>query len=102
LGKTPYAEGFHFNTAIGEYTQKTATSLAEFAEILKTIDERSIAFHFHRQDFQKWMKNTLGDSELADRIAKVDSKAGTENVRNSLVEIVKNRIIEIQKIAIQH
>lgn len=71
LSNTPYMQGFHFKTAIGQYTQETATNLLEFAKILEKIDESSIVFHFQRQDFQKWIREILGDPELANRLDKI-------------------------------
>jgi hypothetical protein len=98
LGNTPYMQGFHFNTAIGKYTQETATSLLEFAKLLETIDEGSIVFHFQRQDFQKWIRDILGDSELASRIDKIKPTLSTQDLRNRLAETVQTRLIELENL----
>lgn len=99
LGSTPYMKGFHFYTAIGNYTEETATSLSDFAKVLETIDEGSILFHFQRQDFQKWIGDTIGDTELAGRIDKIKPTLPVEELRNSLAKTVQARIAELEKLS---
>jgi hypothetical protein len=53
--------------------EETASNLCEFAEMLRSIDEGSIRFHFPRGEFQKWIRETIGDKELADRIDSIKS-----------------------------
>jgi hypothetical protein len=101
LATTQYMQGFHFNTAIGKHTEKTATNLREFAKILETIDESSIVFHFQRQDFQKWIKEILGDSELASRLDKITSPLSNKDLRNKLVETVRKRLTELTALVIK-
>jgi hypothetical protein len=101
LGRTPYMEGFHFYTAIGNYIEETATSLTDFANILTRIDEGSIRFHFQRQDFQKWIRAIIGDYELADRLDKIKATLTPEELRRSLIETVQTRITELEKIVQQ-
>jgi hypothetical protein len=98
LGNTPYMKGFHFYNSIGNYTEETATSLSEFAKVLETINEGSILFHFQRQDFQKWIRDVLADSELADRIGKIKPTPSAEDLRQRLVETVRTRITELEKL----
>lgn len=62
------AQGFHFYQAIGHYCGVTCYSLEEFANALQYICSDSIAFHFERGDFQKWIKDVIGDTELAHEI----------------------------------
>jgi hypothetical protein len=75
-----------------KYTGITANSLVEFAEKLKTVPIESVMFHFQRQDFQKWFKNTIGDEELAKRVDQI--KAQNENLRKDLSQTVQKRIVE--------
>ncbi len=65
LTTVPFENGFHFYTAIGNYTGITATNLSEFAAKLQTIPMESIAFHFQRKDFEKWIRYTIKDVALA-------------------------------------
>lgn len=96
LNAVPYDNGFHFYTAIGNYTGVTATSLAEFAEKLQTIPESSIRFHFQRADFQKWIKNTIVDPELARRISMIKPELSDENLRGALLKDVQARLVELK------
>jgi hypothetical protein len=99
LGKTPYMTGFHFYASVGNYTEETVTSLSELAEVLKTIAESTIRFHFPRQDFQKWIRGTIGDEELAQRIDSIKPTEQIEKLRDMLVETIQTRIAELEKIS---
>ena len=99
LGATPYMKGFHFYTAIGNYTEETATNLSELAKMLQTIAESSIAFHFQRQDFQKWIRATIGDHELAGRMDKIKVTPSIEDLRNRLIRTVQTRITELEELS---
>ena len=92
-------KSFHFYAAFGKYTEETASSLSEFAQILQTIDAGSIGFHFPRQDFQKWIKDTIGDSELANRIDKIEPTLSIEETRTKLKETVQTRIAELEELS---
>jgi hypothetical protein len=57
-------------------------------------------FHFQRQDFQKWLKNVVGDEELAKRIDQIrewPAWSSDENLRKELFKTVKSRIGELQQ-----
>jgi hypothetical protein len=71
--------------------------MVEFAEKLKKIPVQSVTFHFLRQDFQKWLKNAVGDVELAKRIDQIKEWPSDENLRKELFETVQNRISELQR-----
>ena len=99
LNAVPYENGFHFYTALGKYTGITTSSLSEFAEKLQTVPVESIVFHFQRDDYQKWIRNVIGDEELAsriDQIKKWPSWSSDENLRKELVKTVRNRISELE------
>jgi hypothetical protein len=96
LNTVPFESGFHFYTELGKYTGITACSTVEFAEKLQTIPIQSVTFHFQRQDFQKWFKNTIGDEELAMRIDQVMAQPSDEYLRKDLFKTVHHRITELQ------
>jgi hypothetical protein len=96
LGPVPYAQGFHFFMPDGHYTGETALSLCSFLKDLGSIDMQSIKFHFDRGDFQKWLKNTIGDEELAQIIGELDKRIPEENLGEKLADIVQKRISELQ------
>ncbi len=97
LANVPYMNGFHFYAAFGNYMEETASSLSEFAEVLRTIAEGSIRFHFPRGDFQKWIGETVGDAELAKRIDSIENTEDTEKLRTLLVKVVQTRIAELER-----
>ena len=67
LSTVPSQNAFRFCAADGVYTKVSATSLEDFAKKLDGIDAISLQFHYPRGDFQIWIKDTLGDSELAEQ-----------------------------------
>jgi alpha-amylase len=102
LRTVPYESGFHFFTGIGNYTGVTAVSLFEFAEKLQTVPIESVTFHFQRGDFQKWVKNTLGDDEAAKRIdelKKWSSWSSEEKLRKDLLKAVEKRLAELKSLS---
>ena len=98
LNTVPIENGFHFFTELGKFTGITAISTMEFAEKLQTIPIQSVTFHFQRQDFQSWFKNTISDEELAKRFDHINLWThDDENLRKELSETVQNRIAELTK-----
>lgn len=96
LRTVPSHEGFHFFRAPGDATGKVATNLTDFAEKLRTIDIRSISFHFPRQDFEKWLRDVIGDSELSRRISRIGKENHGEKLRSEVIQIVKARVDELK------
>ena len=98
LSPVPYEQGFHFFAPDGHYSGETAMSLCSFLRDLQHVDMISIRFHFERCDFQKWLRITIGDEELAQRIDNLDKTTPNEPLRHQLSEIVQIRISELQLI----
>jgi hypothetical protein len=98
LSPVPYQQGFHFFMPDGHYSGETATSLCSFLSDLKHLDIQSIRFHFDRGDFQKWLRTTIGDEELAGRIDNLDKTVPEETMRQQLAGIMQKRISELQLI----
>ena len=96
LRAVPYEKGFHFFMTDGHYTGETAISLLAFAKDLESQDIQSIRFHFERGDFQKWIKTSIGDEELAKRIDSLTKKASDEDLRKQLSEVLQKRLLELQ------
>ena len=92
----PIHEGFYFYRDIGDSTGVVAMSLGDFLEKLQTIDESSIEFHFHRQDFEKWTKDVIGDDILSQRISKIRKGAHAPGeLRTTITKLVENRLAEL-------
>jgi hypothetical protein len=89
LMTVPFENGFHFYMDIGKYTGITATSLSEFALKLQGIPKESVLFHFHRKDFQNWIKYTIKDVALAQRINNTKLEQNAEDLRKELVAAIK-------------
>ena len=98
-GSVPYNQGFHFFTGVGRYTGETTIDLFAFYEELRVIENDSVIFHFPRGDFQKWIKETLGDNELEDRIDKIDPQQPQEKTKKELIETMEARLVELQTLA---
>ena len=89
-------EAFHFHTDFGAYTEKFATSLVNFCEMLEIIDLKAIEFHVEREDFEKWIRH-LGDYTLAAQVGKLrERKIKGEDLRRKLIEIIKRRINKLR------
>ncbi|MGQ9461222.1 MAG: DUF5752 family protein [Candidatus Bathyarchaeaceae archaeon] len=100
LRTVPIPEAFLFFTDIGQYTGEFAPSLSDFCEKLKTTPLKSIEFHFKRRDFERWVRETLGDEYLANRISKIDRSAQGEELRKTIQGIVKNRLNQLKVVSI--
>jgi len=88
-------EAFYFFAGVGQFTGIIASSLADFNDKLKTIKVESVDFHFSRQDFEKWIKETLGDAELAKQINGIKGLKG-EALRREILQRVETRVKELK------
>ena len=96
LSAVPQENVFRFCTAEGAYTKIAASSLEDFADKLGSIDENSILFHYPRGDFQAWIKGTIGDSELANKMCFIQQGISGQKLRLELLKIVQTRISELK------
>jgi alpha-amylase len=90
-------EAFHFFTDIGQYTGKSATSLVDFSEKLKIVPLQSIEFHSKRGDFERWVRDTLGDEYLANGISRIDKSVRGEALRAAMQRTVENRLYYLKQ-----
>lgn len=92
LRKLPREKAFYFFTSIGNYTGLNAFSLKEFMEKINEVDVKSIEFHLHRGDFEKWINEVLEDAELANEIVKLQHANFTgDSLRKELYALVWRR-----------
>jgi hypothetical protein len=96
LSTVPHDKGFHFFIDLGRNTGETATSLETFAQKLERINADSVKFHFQRKDFQNWIKTTVGDDVLVERINHISGQLPVEDLRNELVKTVQKRISQLR------
>jgi hypothetical protein len=96
LSPVPYSQGFHFFMRDGHYSGETAMSLCSFLRDMGSVDIQSIKFHFDRCDFQKWLRTTIGDEELARTFDQLDKTTPEEDLPEKLALLVQKRISELQ------
>ena len=90
-------EAFYFFTSIGNYTGHSAASLDEFLLKIKDIDMKSLEFHLFREDFEKWISQTLGDSRLSDEIRSLRIQKVLGNaLRDRLYLVISRRLKELK------
>ena len=90
-------EAFYFFTSIGNYTGQSAASLDEFLQKIKDMDIKSLEFHLFREDFEKWIAQTLGDSRLAEEIRNLRVQKVVGNaLRDRLYFLVSKRLKELK------
>jgi hypothetical protein len=85
-------KAFYFFTSIGNYTGLSASSLKEFMERINEVNVKSLDFHLHRGDFEKWISEVLQDEELAMEIRKLQKfNFSGDILRNQLYMTVSRR-----------
>lgn len=90
-------EAFYFFTSIGNYTGESASSLDEFLQKVKEVDIKSLEFHLFREDFEKWIAQTVGDDKLAGEIKILRGLKATGNtLRDRLYYVVSRRLKELK------
>jgi hypothetical protein len=95
LSTVPHDRGFNFFTVLDHNTAETANSLETFGQKLEIINDDSVMFHFQRNDFQNWIKTTVGDDALAERINNISRQLPVEDLRKELVKTVQTRISQL-------
>ena len=96
LSTVPHNKGFYFYADLGRNTGETATNLVTFAQKLETINAESVKFHFQRNDLQNWVKTTVGDDVLTERINHISRQLPVEDLRKELVKTVQTRIAQLK------
>jgi len=90
-------EAFYFFTSIGNYTGQSAASLDEFLQKIKDVNIKSLEFHLHREDFEKWIAQTLGDAKLAEDIKGLRNlKVAGPSLRDRLYFLVSRRLKDLK------
>jgi hypothetical protein len=80
-------------------TKYVATDLKEFTDALRAVSLDTLYFHVFEarlrleketNDFSQWIKTSLGDAALADKISRLDPYAySLEDLRNAIIGIIK-------------
>jgi hypothetical protein len=99
LRVVPDALGFHFYMAVGDYCGVSVHSLEEFADALQYVCSEAIVFHFERGDFQNWIRDVIGENELAKRIDDIkmcERHLAAESCRTEILERVNVRLFQLE------
>ena len=85
----PKEMGFHFYTGIGVPTGLIAQTLEEFYRFIKQVSTDSLEFHLYRRDFEKWLRDVLKNSELAEEIGNLKmDELKSEDLRKELLKAI--------------
>jgi len=95
LRVVPPDRAFHFHED-GVYVNLSAHSLEELRDVIQLVPDKSILFHVACKHFDKWVRFTIGDDELANRISAVEGKTAAD-LRQRLYQVTKERISELQR-----
>jgi len=93
-----YEHGFHFYTAVGDYTGVTAISLPDLAQKLRSIQLESVRFHFERGDFQRWIRTRFYDSELAESLGTIKPNYSDEMLRREIMDKVDSHLARLRTV----
>ena len=95
LKAVPPDKAFHFHED-GVYVNLSAHSLEELGDVLPLASDKSILFHVACKHFERWVRFTIGDGDLADRISTIEGKTATD-LRSRLHDTIKRRISELRR-----
>ncbi len=100
LRPLPPGKGFTFFYEFARPTKWIVHSLEEFFYTLKTLDLKSIRFHMERGDFERWIRQVVGDKKLSDDLTDLSNEELTgEFLRKRILETVKKRIVGLVEIS---
>lgn len=95
---------FHFYEEIDKPTGQVAINLLDFCAKLDSaqspLTQTSLRFHTVRGDFATWIRKAIGDSELADKIAKI--RPDNRHLARSLHKIVDDRIKQLKEALVSY
>ncbi len=93
---TPHEKAFYFFLDIGRYTGISARSLEDFYGKISIVPSKSLEFHLIRGDFERWVREVLGDSRLADMIGSIDRSLKNKKLRTMLKMKIRRRINQLR------
>jgi len=93
----PMPQAFLFFTDVGEYTGEFAFCLRGFYEKLDEVPLGSIEFHHERKDFEKWVKETLGDQDLVAAMSKISRSTAGKELRRTIKKTVENQLDNLEE-----
>jgi hypothetical protein len=88
-------EAFYFYEEVGKPVGYIARSLVDFRDKVNAVRWVSLVFHLKRKDFENWVSEVIGDSELAKRISNISPD--DFNLKNKLFTTIDKRINELKE-----
>jgi len=92
LKAVPEDKVFHFYLGIDKPLDAFAVSLSDLFKKLEKVEIQSISFHQARGDFEKWIRDILGDGELALSIARIPESIHGESLRVEILREIRARL----------
>lgn len=99
----PSNKRFLFYTGVGldKSTGISACNLSDLRDKVKTVDVKALEFHISRGDIEKWVRDVLGDEELAEKVEWIRQlKLEGEVLRNHILNAIGFRIKELTTISV--
>jgi len=97
LRTVSHDEAFYFYEEIGRPLGYVAKGLVDFRDKVNVVRWSSLVFHLKRKDFENWISDTIGDSELAKRISNISPH--DLDLRKKLYATVDTRIKELREMS---
>jgi hypothetical protein len=88
-------EAFYFYEEVGKPVGYIARSLVDFRDKVNAVRWVSLVFHLKRKDFENWVSEVIGDSELAKRISSISPD--DFSLKNKLFMAIDKRINELKE-----
>jgi hypothetical protein len=83
---------FRFYVGVDKPLGFSARSVEEFYRMVKQVCSDSLDFHLYRDDFENWVRQVLGDKELADDFAGFKAYGlNGEELRKALLKAIDTR-----------
>ncbi len=99
LRRLPVGKGFTFFYEFARPSTLTVHSLDEFYSALNTVDISSVRFHMERGDFERWLRQVVGDDKVANELTSItNQRVRGEALRKRILATVERRIKELKGI----
>lgn len=83
---------FQFYVGMDKPLDFSAHSLEEFYRLVKQVCSDSLDFHLYRGDFERWLREVLGDKNLADETDNIKAaEIKGEELRKALLKVIDTR-----------
>ena len=97
LFPVPSDKAFTFYREFARSMNLRVRSLHDLLSALRSVDIKSIEFHSERGDFGRWVRQVIGDMELAEVLDEASSLGLVgEKLRRKLIEALEARIAEVE------